>query len=375
MQNSSSDATALPARHGARVRIDLPALAANYRTLAAAAGGAETAAAVKGDAYGIGIEPATRTLARAGCRTFFVALPKEGAIVRATAPEATVYVLSGLAPGAAPSLAAAGLRPVLGSMAEIEEWAAWKKAGGEGRAAIHVDTGMNRLGLTLAEAAVLAADPAAVDDLAPALVMSHLACADTPDHPLNALQAERFAALAARFPGRPASLANSAGIHLGAPFRFDLVRPGIALYGGRFGPGPALAPVATVTAPIVQVREVPGGETIGYGAAETLRRPTRAAILSIGYADGYPRAAGGADGRPGAFAFVEGHHVPLIGRVSMDLVAIDVTDVPSARRGVEVELFGPHVAVDAVAEAAGTIGYELLTRLGARLERVYAGGG
>ncbi len=372
MQNSSSDATALPARPGARVRIDLPALAANYRTLVAAAGGAETAAAVKGDAYGIGIEPATRTLAKAGCRTFFVALPKEGALVRAVAPEATVYVLSGLAPGAAPSLAAAGLRPVLGSMAEIEEWAAWKKAGGEGRAALHVDTGMNRLGLTLAEAA---AGSAAVDDLAPALGMSHLACADTPAHPLNAAQAERFAAAAALFPGRPASLANSAGIQLGAAFRFDLVRPGIALYGGRFGPGPALATVATVTAPIVQVREIPEGETIGYGAAETLRRPTRAAILSIGYADGYPRAAGGADGRPGAFAFVDGHRVPLIGRVSMDLLAIDVTDVPSARRGVEVELFGPNIAVDAVAEAAGTIGYELLTRLGARLERVHAGGG
>ncbi len=357
---------------GGRMTVDLGALARNWRTLAARAGAAETSAAVKGDAYGIGIEPAARALAKAGCRTFFVALPDEGLRLRTVLPDAVIYVLNGLAPGAAAHLAEAGLRPVLGSLAEIDEWTAYRTGGGSGLAALHVDTGMNRLGLTLKEAASLASH-GPVPGLT--LVMSHLASADRAEDPLNAAQLARFRDAAALFPALPASLSNSAGLFLSPDYRFDLVRPGIALYGGRFSAAlPPLETVVTVETRIVQVRDVPAGESVGYGATQHVHRPSRIAILSAGYADGYHRLAGASDGRGGASVYVRGSTAPLVGRISMDLIAVDVTDVPGAARGDLAELFGPNIPVDDVARFAGTIGYELLTGLGRRYRRHYHGG-
>jgi len=365
-------AGAEPAEGGDRavLDIDLGALADNYRLLRNAAGGADCAAVVKADGYGLGLERVAATLRGAGARTFFVAHLEEGRRLRAAVPDAQVYVLNGMAPGRARDFAADGLRPVLGSPPEIEEWSAFSRTGAAAPApALHVDTGMNRLGLSPEEArSVAAALP-----FRPSLVLSHMACADRPEHPLNARQLAAFRELAPLFSGVPASLANSAATLLGPAYGFDLVRPGIALYGagaleGRPPPG---RPVATLSAPVIQLREVPTGATVGYGATFRAARPSRIAVLSLGYADGYIRAAGGA---PGAPAAVAGIRVPVVGRVSMDLTAVDVTDLRegAVRRGTLVEIFGPSIPVDEVARAAGTIGYEILTRLGPRLERRYS---
>ena len=362
---------------GAFLTVDLGALAANWRKLATRAAPAECAGVVKADAYGLGLEPVARALWNAGCRTFFVAHLIEGRGLRGALPDAVVYVLNGLLPGTAAAFAEADLRPVLGSLPEIDEWAAFCRAAGPRPAAIHVDTGMNRLGLRLAEAEARLATPNGLDGFRPSLLMSHLACADEPGHPLTARQLDAFRRIRSLLPGVPASLANSAGTLSGPEFAFDLVRPGIALYGceavdGRPNP---MAPVVRLEARIIQLREAGPGETVGYGARFTLRRPSRIAILSIGYADGYLRAAGSSDERPGAEAAIGGRRVPLLGRVSMDLLAVDVTDLPAElpRRGAPVELMGPTIRVDEVARAAGTIGYEVLTRLGNRFSRNYMG--
>lgn len=359
---------------GGRLTIDLGALADNWQDIAERVGSAATAAVVKADAYGIGLEPAAKALAEAGCHTFFVALPEEGLRLRATVRDAAIYILDGLLPGSAATYVAADLRPVLGSFPEIEEWAEAKQAGAATGAALHIDTGMNRLGLTLGEARVLSEHRELLSTIAPSLLMSHLAAADTPDHPLNRKQLAAFRAVRALLPAIPASLANSAGILLGPDYRFDLVRPGIALYGGAAAAGAhPLRPVVTAEARILQVREAKRGETVGYGATETLRQPTRIAIVAAGYADGYHRHAGSSDARPGARAFLHGRYAPLVGRISMDLIAIDVTDIPGAERGDWVEMFGPNIPIDEVAHHAGTIGYELLTGLGRRLARSYVG--
>ena len=356
---------------GGRLRIDLAALANNWRAVAKRAANAETGAVVKADAYGIGIEPAVGALSAAGCRTLFVALVDEGLRARSVAPEATIYILNGLFAGSGPLLAAGGLRPILGSMPEIEEWAALSLRG-KPLAAIHVDTGMNRLGLSLAEARILAGRTDLLAAIRPALVMSHLVSADTPENRSNAAQLERFREVRSLFPGVPASLANSAGVLLGPDYHFDLVRPGISLFGGRASATvPPLSVVATAEARVIQVREGEPGETVGYGGAETLRRRARLAVLAAGYADGYHRMAGSSDARPGARAYIRGRFAPLIGRVSMDLVTVDVTGVPNVVRGDWAELFGPHIPVDEAAAHAGTMGYEMLTSLGHRYERTY----
>ena len=361
---------------GGRLTIDLGALAANWQSLASLVGPrVATSAVVKGDGYGTGLELAAGSLAEAGCHTFFVALPEEGLRLRQAVRDAAIYVLDGLLPGSADAYIAADLRPVLGSFPEIEEWAAAKQAGAPTGSAIHVDTGMNRLGLTLGEARALTEERGLLHTLSPSLVMSHLAVADTPEHPLNRKQLSNFRAVRMLLPHIPASLANSAGIHLGADYHFDLVRPGIAIYGASATSAAApLAPVVSLEARVLQVRDARRGETIGYGAGEILKQQSRIAILGVGYSDGYHRAAGSAEGRPGARAFVQGRSVPLAGRVSMDLIAVDVTDIQGVQRGDWVELFGPHVPIDEVAHHAGTIGYELLTGLGRRLERRYVGG-
>lgn len=367
---------------GGRLTIDLAALADNWRKLRDRLGGnCECTAAIKGAGYGIGLEEAAETLARAGCRTFFVALPNEGLRTRAILPDARIYVLDGLLPGTAADYAASNLIPVLGSMPEIEEWAAFcTEQGRQLPAALHIDTGMNRLGLRLDEARALAQRPDLLAAFELTLVMSHLACASGRDHPLNALQLSRFGEIADLYPGVPKSLANSGGIFLGDDYHFDLVRPGIALYGGEAmddEPNP-MRPVVTAEARILTLRDAEPGESVGYGAAQSVERPTRLAILGVGYADGYHRLAGTSsdkDGEPAQSAqvWIGGHVAPIFGRVSMDLIAVDVTDIPPevCARGAWVELFGPNISVDSVARCARTIGYELLTGLGNRYTRSY----
>jgi alanine racemase len=367
---------------GGLLTIDLDALAANWRFLQGRVGGAECAAVVKADAYGIGLEPAVRALHGTGCRTFFVAHLSEAIRARETCPEATVYVLNGLLPGTFRAYAGFDLRPVLGSREEIAEWAASCRDAGEKRpAALHVDTGMNRLGLSRAEGLALAGGRD-LDDFTPALLMSHLVSAEEPDDPINARQLRAFAAIRAAFPGLPASLANSSGIFLPEPPHYDLVRPGYALYGGN--PTPAspnpMHLVVRLEARIIQIRETADGERAGYNGQWTARGPRRLAVLSTGYADGFPRAASGTDakaeaGTPAGEAIVAGRRCPFAGRVSMDLIIVDVTGVPkgSVRRGDPVTLIGAGLDVDEVGRRAGTIGYEILTGLGARYARRYVG--
>jgi alanine racemase len=353
---------------GLVLTIDLGALAANWRHLAAEAAPAECSAVVKADAYGIGIEQAVPALGAAGCRTFFVALPEEGRRARAVAPGAVIYVLNGLFPEVMDLYRMADLRPVLNSMEEIE---LWHRLAGGSPCAIQVDTGMNRLGLSLRDALELARRPGLIAKLAPRLLMSHLACADTPEHPLNQTQLTLFREITAQFPDVPASLANSAGIFLGRDYRFEMVRPGIALYGAWFSESrAALNNVATLQARILQVRGAAAGGTVGYGATHTLKRDSRIAVLSAGYADGYHRAAGSSDSHARAQVIVRGRPARILGRVSMDLIAVDVTGIVGVAPGDLVELFGPSMPVDEVAAAAGTIGYELLTGLSRRAKRV-----
>ncbi|GJD69639.1 alanine racemase [Methylobacterium gnaphalii] len=355
--------------HGACLTIDLDAIVANWRRLAAEAPGAECSAVVKADAYGCGLAVVAPALARAGCGSFFVAHLEEGIAARACLPESDIYILNGLAPGSAPAFAEHRLIPVLGSHEELAEWAALSE--GQWPAALHVDTGMNRLGLRVPEALALAGDPL----LARAgirLLMSHLVSAEKPDEPVNARQIEAFAALRQALPGIPASLANSSGVFLGAAARHDLLRPGYALYGGNPTPYRTenpMRPVVRLDSPILQIRDVEAGDTAGYNARWQAPSPRRLATLSIGYADGYPRSASNA-GR----ALVEGVACPILGLISMDLIILDVTNVPGARRGTMATLIGDGLDIDAVGQAAGTIGYEILTGLGSRYVRSYTGG-
>lgn len=360
------------AEAGGILTIDLGAIAANWRALRARAAPAQCAAVIKADGYGCGIKQVATTLASAGCETFFVANLAEARRARAAASDAAVYVLNGLLPATAPAYAAANLRPVLGSVAELEEWSAFRRGSGwSGGAALHFDTGMNRLGFPFEEAAQIAGRIGSNGGIA--LAMSHFACSEE-DHPLNAIQMERFRAVRAHFPGIAGSLSNSSGIFLGREARHDLVRPGVALYGANPTPGKPnpMQSVVMLEGRIVQLREVEQGATVGYSATWTAQRPTRLAVISIGYADGFLRAASAGDKKPGAEAIVSGQRCPIAGRVSMDLIAIDVTDVVAPpQRGELVTLLGNGITVDDLAERAGTIGYEVLTSLGRRYRRIY----
>jgi alanine racemase len=363
-----------------RLTLDLGAVVANRRSVVARVGeSVRVAGVVKADAYGVGLDPVVRVLAGDGCRDFFVAHVGEGVAARRVLDQAgfgaaRIFVLNGLLAGTEPTYAAHRLIPVLGSRPEIADWTAFRSDKGmDLPAALHVDTGMNRHGLSLAEARDFAGRPKGVGRAGIALVMSHLACADEPEHPLSALQLERFAAIRALFPSIPASLANSAGVFLDDAYHFDLVRPGVALYGGATVSGrpSTMRPVVRLDATILQVRDVPAGESVGYGARETTTRASRVAILSVGYADGFHRLASSADGAPGARGVLRGVSVPLIGRISMDLLAVDVTDAEGAARGDTIELIGPNVPIQEVAAHMGTIDYEVLTSLGRRYERRY----
>jgi alanine racemase len=404
----SSDPTS---RADAILDIDLGGIVANWRFLAQKAPSAACAAVVKANGYGLGAAPVARALEAAGCRLFFVATLDEGIALRAAlGPEAEIAVFNGPLPGTVAEFAAHRLIPVLNDPGQIEEWRkaplphrgrgrgparqGWegeglafdspspvslrsppspamreREIGRRPPAILHIDTGMARLGLTPREFAMLA-DELPKSGIAWRAVISHLACADTPDHPLNEQQRARFAAAARRLPGVPAGLAASSGVFLGPPYHFELVRPGAALYGVNPQPGRPnpLRQVVRLSGKILQVREIDRGESVGYGAAHVMKTAGRAATVAVGYADGWLRSLSHR-----GCGYIAGKRIPLLGRVSMDLVTFDVSAVDPALAypGAMVELLGEHYGVDDAAADAGTIGYEILTALGGRYHRIY----
>jgi alanine racemase len=329
---------------------------------------------VKADGYGLGAGAIARWLHAEGARTFFVARLSEGEVLRqALGPDrpADVYVLDGATPGAGGRLREARLIPVLNSDQQLDLWAAEGRGGGALPAAVHVDTGMNRLGFRPEAAAALVRDHVRLQGLRVVHVLSHLACAENEGAAANKRQLAAFRQARALFPDARASLANSAGVFLGPDYAFDLVRPGISLYGGgpRGHPDPRLKAVATFEAPVLQLRDVPPGETVGYGGTFRAERPMRVAIIGAGYADGVLRA-----GSPGGYGVLNGRRLPFLGRVSMDLIALDATEA-LVGEGELIQLLGPEAPIDEAAAVAGTIAYELLTRISARAERRYLGSG
>ncbi len=344
--------------------IDLDAIAANWRALDAHST-AETAAVVKADAYGCGVAQVAPALAKAGAHTFFVALPEEGAEIRGIlGPAATIYILNGYpVSGSHPLYPTHSLRPILNSAPQTT---AWFNAHPDAACAIQLDSGMNRLGMEAAEFASLGALPASVR-----LVLSHLACADAPGHEQNPAQLAEFTRLTESLGETPRSLAATAGILLGPDYHFDMTRPGIGIYGGW--PFLAARPTVALHLPIIQIRRLAPGKTVGYGTTRAAQRPSRIATLSCGYADGLIRALGPDAAKPGAMGYLDGQPLPFAGRVSMDMISLDVTDCPAARPGAMVELLGPHQSIDDLAASAGTIGHEILTSLGTRYRRRYTG--
>jgi alanine racemase len=349
------------------LQVDLPAIVENWRLLCRRHPSGAVAGVVKADGYGLGAGAVGRALAAAGCRHFFVAQLAEGLALRdALGAGPMIGVLGGFPPGAD---AGAYLVPVLNSLADLDAHAAAGRLADEAWPAIlHLDTGMARLGLPLDELGRLAGDAHRLRGLDILYVMTHLACADTPAHPLNQAQRSRFAAACAALPAMPRSLANSAGIFLGPDFASDLARPGCALYGINPTPGQPnpMRQVMRLLVPVLQLREVAADVPVGYGASWTAPAPTRIATIAAGYADGYPRSLSNK-----GEGWFDGRTLPLLGRVSMDLITLDATTAPELRPGDMVEMMGPNLPPDLLAERAGTIGYEMLTSLGARYRRVY----
>ncbi len=347
-----------------RLMVDLDAVRSNYLLMAARSGMASCGAAIKADAYGLGLNEIAPVLARAGCTSFFCAHVSEGMIARQIlGHEMEIFILNGVQYGEAPLLRQKHLIPVLSTPEHI---ALWQEAGENAPAALHVDTGMNRLGLPWQGNV-----PDMVKDLNLTLVMSHLACGSDPAHPMNRQQLERFAVIRTAFPGIRASLANSAGILLGDAWHHDLTRPGIALYGGAplDEGGPNLAPVAHIEAPILQVFTLRQGQSVGYGATYTAPKDMTVATVAIGYADGLRR-----DASPGGFGRIHDQKVPLVGRVSMDLSTFDVSDLTKPPKpGDLLCLLGKDL--EALAIASDTLSYEVLTGLGPRFVREYKGCG
>ncbi|MEX0921276.1 MAG: alanine racemase [Rhodovibrionaceae bacterium] len=352
--------------------IDLEALAWNYRLLRERVGSAGCGAAVMAHAYDIGMTAAAPKLWGAGCRDFFVATLEEGALLRALLPEAAISVFNGLLPGEEADFAAQNLVPVLNDPGQIERWATYCKERGARPAAIHFDTGMARLGLMPSDTDALLADPEILSAFGKLQVMSHLACADTPDSAMNEAQRAAFARIASALPRATASLANSYGVFLDPAYHFDLARPGIALYGGN--PAPAginpMRQVVRLQGRILQVRQIDAPQSVGYGATFRAEGPLRLATVAAGYADGYLRYLSNR-----GHAWVGDKRVAVVGRVSMDLISLDVTGLPenAAQPGGLVDLLSPREGVDGLAAEAGTIPYEILTALGARYRRSYLG--
>jgi alanine racemase len=343
----------------ARLTIDLNALARNYHTLGAVSG-LPVQPVVKADGYGLGAAAVATRLMAEGARTFFVARGTEGLALReALGPEPIIYILDGCHGDQAGTLKAANLRPVIN---HGQQQAAWAAVGG-GPCGLQIDTGMNRLGFRPEDA------PEPFEGLQ--LVMTHLACADEPSEPMNRRQRDAFAAATLKYPGVTRSFANSSGCFLGPEFQFDVVRPGIGLYGG--GPeakaDPRIAPVATLTAEVLQTRDVPAGESVGYSRGFIADAPVRVATCATGYADGLIRATGTSGSGQ---VWVHGETRRILGRVSMDVIAVDITGLDVAV-GDSIELFGANRLVDDAAKAAGTISYEMLTSVMPRVPRAYVG--
>ncbi|MBV9348237.1 MAG: alanine racemase [Pseudolabrys sp.] len=360
---------------GGTLTIDLTAITANWRALMRRALPAECAAVIKADAYGCGIERVAPALEKAGCTTFFVADLSEARRLRHVTQSAAVYVLNGLLPGTAASFAAINVRPVIGSLVELAEWDAFVSSHNwRGGAALHVDTGMNRLGVTPNEAAAIASRIRA-ENHGITLLMSHLVAAQVPDHPLNDKQLKLFREIRVLYRGIASSIANSSGIFLGPNAHCDMVRPGAALFGVNPTPGknnPMRAAI-DLRGKVVGVRSVQRNESVGYDAGWIAKRPTKVAVVAVGYADGYLRAASASDEKPGAQVILAGKPCPIAGRVSMDLLTVDVTDLAdgAVKRGDEAILIGDEIALDDFAAHARTIAYEVLTSLGRRYHRLY----
>lgn len=357
---------------GAWLSIDLDAICDNWRLLRALVAGGNCAAVVKADAYGLGSRPVAEALYRVGCRHFFVAHLNEGIELRpGLAADAAIYVMHGVPPGAEPECLAHGLVPVLNSCQQIAAWQALANARGETLAAVvQVDSGMARLGLSDVELQHLSRDASAFHGIKVSYVMSHLACADDPLHPANRAQLARFTSARRLWPMAPATLANSSGIFLGDDFHFDLARPGAALYGIAPVPGQPnpMKAVIRLQAKVIQTRQVLAGEGVGYSFSWIAPKDSRIATLSVGYADGYLRSLSGRGS-----AWLGAHELPLVGRVSMDTITVDVSTLPehAVQPGTLLDLIAPQHPVDSVAERAGTIGYEILTALGTRYHRKY----
>ncbi len=354
--------------------IDLGAIARNYATLQGLSGEATVAAVVKADAYGLGLAGVLPALISAGCDSFFVATLDEAIAFRRLNSSVTLAVLNGPQEGEVSAFVEASLTPVINSLAQLERWTATARE----PIYLHIDTGMTRLGLAAKDLLEIANDPDTLTALSVSLIMSHLACADQPDHPKNEDQRNRFDELRGELPAAPSSLANSGGILLGPTYHYDLVRPGIALFGGNPQPGTdnPFESVVEARAPILQVRQATANDTVGYGASRLLARDSSIATLAIGYADGIFRSMGENDARDASMVDIEGHIAPIVGQISMDLLSIDVTDIPDglAHEGAMVTLIGGGARLDNVASSAGTISYEILTSLGNRYRRKYVNG-
>lgn len=366
---------ATPALSSGRLTIDLGAVARNWQGLDAICTNAKVAAVVKADAYGLGMTKVAQSLYAVGARFFFVATLQEGVDLRAVLPGAHIFVLNGLWPGTPALYTEQRLMPVLSSMPMLEEWLRYcLSIGSAFPSAIQFDTGMNRLGFRIKDAEWVRQQITNAG-YKPQLIMSHLACADDPAHEKNRTQLALFQSLLTHFPNVAASLANSGGTMLSKNYHFSLTRPGIALYGGAAVSGRKnpMARAVSLLVPILQVRDAQTGETVGYGATQTLTRKSKIAILSCGYADGLMRHLSGSNRRSGGKVFVRGQFAPILGRISMDTVAVDVTDLDEAvpRPGEFVEILGANITIDDIGAMAGSISYEILTSLTGRYDRRY----
>lgn len=367
--------------HSGILTIDLAALAANYRDFQTKAGAkCAVAGVVKADGYGVGMARVVETLSALDCPQFFVATVEEALALRQVNTQTPVAVLGGLYHGAEQDYIAHKITPVLNTPDDIARWQILALQGDTPLPAIlHFDTGMNRLGLSRAEADVIIQDKSLMNGLDIQLVMSHFACADDKDHVLTKKQAHDFANIAQHFEGAQKSLANSSGLYRSDSYIHDMVRPGYALYGGNPTPESAnpMQSVVSLNARILQIRNCKAGESIGYSATHKFDKDTRTATVAVGYADGFLRSHSSRikDGKQsGATLYYNGQPCPVLGRVSMDLVSVDISAVKGdIHQGGSIEILGPNASIDDLAASAGTIGYEILTSLGARYKREYAG--
>jgi alanine racemase len=355
--------------------IDLDAVVSNWRFLSSGLDHSTCAAVVKADAYGLGAAKVAPALIKAGCKVFFVATLDEGIALRSAGGDSPleILVLSGPVRGSEAEYTRHALVPVLNSLEQLEQWQLHCRAiGRAGDAALHVDTGMNRLGLTLKDTQTLRAHPGLLEGVRLVLGLSHLACANEPDHPLNDRQLQLFRQALGPLALPRLSLAASSGIFLGQDYHFDLVRPGAALYG--LSPNPdkpnPLRPAIVLQARILQIRDVDSPQTVGYGATHAIKAKGRLATVAAGYADGYFRSLAGR-----GLGVIKGIKVPVVGRISMDLISFDISHVPPhlINVGDMMDLIGPDHDVDAHAALAQTIGYEILTQLPRRALRTYTG--